>query len=136
MHILCRTGYHAARPGALCNEGVYFSTCRRCDRDMICSGGRWKCVGRGFRVVWRPVVRSTTPGLPVIYPLAFASEIGRGERALRAKPARHRMVVAGIAVSALNLLLGYCIERLKRWQEIESAQRLARRRVLRLARPV
>jgi hypothetical protein len=102
---------------------------------MICDGGPWKCVGRGFRVVWRPVVRRAAPGLPVIYPMVLAAAAGRGERALPARPARHRMVVAGIAVSALNLLLGHCIFRLKRWQETERAQRLARRPVLRLARP-
>jgi hypothetical protein len=45
------------------------------------------------------------------------------------------MMMAGIAVSALHLLVGYCFDSLKRWQEIEVARRLARRPVLRLTGP-
>lgn len=135
MHMLCRAGLHGARPSTLCNQGIYFSTCSRCDQDMIRSGARWKRIAPGFRVVWKPAMRRSAANLPAIYAAPVLSVVAREKRVARATLPRRRMVVAGIAVSALHLLMGYCLESLKRWQESEVRRRAARRPVLRLTGP-
>ncbi|HYI38899.1 MAG TPA: hypothetical protein VE053_01115 [Allosphingosinicella sp.] len=135
MHIFCRAGHHSARPSTLCNQGIYFSTCSRCDRDMIRTRAGWKRLAPGFRVVWKPAVRRPAANLPAIYVAPVPSVAAREKRVARATAPRRRMVAAGIAVSALRLLAGFCLESLKRWQESEIKRRLARRPVLRLAGP-
>jgi hypothetical protein len=53
MSLLCALGGHEAGSGEVYNGGYYFSRCRRCQRDMIRSGGAWQMVPDGHRVVWR-----------------------------------------------------------------------------------
>jgi hypothetical protein len=53
MKLACRFGRHRARASAVRNQGLYFSQCLRCERDMVRSLGRWRPVPKGFRVVWR-----------------------------------------------------------------------------------
>ncbi len=53
MSLLCALGGHEAGAGEVYNGGYYFSRCRRCERDMIRSGGAWQMVPGGHRVVWR-----------------------------------------------------------------------------------
>jgi hypothetical protein len=53
MSLLCALGGHEAGSGEVYNGGYYFSRCRRCERDMIRSGGAWQMVPSGHRVVWR-----------------------------------------------------------------------------------
>lgn len=54
----CRLGRHATHPSNVCNQGVYFSTCSRCGRDMIGSWIKWRPIPRGKRIVWRTVWRN------------------------------------------------------------------------------
>lgn len=135
MHILCRAGRHRARPSTLCNQGIYFSTCSRCDRDMVRSGARWKRIAPGFRVVWKRPMRRSVANLPTLYVAPFPIPSVPAGRAARAAKPRRRMVAAGIAVSALHLLVGYCFDSLRRWQEMEVSRRLSRRPFLRLTGP-
>ena len=53
MSLACLVGRHRARPSAVRNQGLYFSRCARCERDMVRSLGAWRPVPSGFRVVWR-----------------------------------------------------------------------------------
>lgn len=135
MHIFCRAGRHSARPSTLLNQGLYFSTCSRCDRDMIRRGARWTRIGRGFRVVWKPARAVPVAILPALFVPPIPVVLVQEQRVVRARTPRRRMMVAGIAVAALHLLVGYCLDSLKRWQEMEVSRRLARRPVLRLTGP-
>ncbi len=53
MKLRCLARGH--RPAAtIFNEGLYFSTCRDCDVELIRQrGADWQKVPRGFRVTWR-----------------------------------------------------------------------------------
>ena len=135
MHIFCRVGGHSARPSTLCNQGMYFSTCSRCDRDMTCSGSRWKLVAPGFRVVWKPVARTSAPKLPAAYVAPVHLALPREAKAVRTKRTRRWTLFASIAVPALNLLVGYCADRLKQWQAAEALRRHARQPILRITGP-
>jgi hypothetical protein len=53
MKLACLLGSHEARASAVRNQGLYFSACLHCERDMVRSLGRWQKVPKGFRVVWR-----------------------------------------------------------------------------------
>ena len=53
MKLACLFGRHRARASAVRNQGLYFSRCAHCERDMVRSLGRWRPVPKGFRVVWR-----------------------------------------------------------------------------------
>jgi hypothetical protein len=53
MKLACLFGRHQARASAVRNQGLYFSHCLHCGRDMVRTLGRWRPVPRGFRVVWR-----------------------------------------------------------------------------------
>jgi hypothetical protein len=53
MSLACLIGKHRVRPTATRNQGLYFSRCARCERDMVRSLASWRAVPRGFRVVWR-----------------------------------------------------------------------------------
>jgi hypothetical protein len=51
--ILCALGGHEAAAAETYNSGYYFSSCRRCQRDMIRSGAAWREVPPGHKVVWK-----------------------------------------------------------------------------------
>lgn len=135
MHILCRAGRHRARPSSLCNQGLYFSTCSRCDQDMVRSGTRWKRIQPGFRVVWKRPMQRSVANLPALYVAPVPVPLVRDERVARTAKPRRRMTATGIALSALHLLIGYCFDSLRRWQEIEASRRPSRRPALRLTGP-
>ena len=53
MPFLCRLGWHQPKPVARWNCGYYFTTCARCDQDLVRTAyGRWH-VPHGYRVVWQ-----------------------------------------------------------------------------------
>lgn len=53
--LLCRLGFHAARPSTVWNDGHFFSSCSRCDVPMVRRPEeKWRPVPAGLRVVWRP----------------------------------------------------------------------------------
>jgi hypothetical protein len=60
MLLQCMTGRHAAAPEQVENQGFHFSRCRRCRRDLIRSGHRWRAAPKGFRVVWKRVPDKTS----------------------------------------------------------------------------
>ena len=49
----CFAGKHVAAPDPVRNQGLEFSKCVRCGRDMIRSRRAWRQVPKGFRVAWR-----------------------------------------------------------------------------------
>jgi hypothetical protein len=53
MSLLCALGGHEAGADEVYNGGYYFARCRRCELDMIRSGGAWQMVPSGHQVVWR-----------------------------------------------------------------------------------
>lgn len=53
MRLSCSTGKHAVAPDAVRNQGLEFSNCLRCGRDMVRSRREWREVPKGFRVTWR-----------------------------------------------------------------------------------
>lgn len=55
MKLACLFGRHRARASAVRNQGLYFSRCLHCERDMVRTLGCWRPVPKGFRVVWRSV---------------------------------------------------------------------------------
>lgn len=53
MKLSCLIGRHSPQPSAVKNQGLTFSRCAGCERDLVRSRGRWQEVPKGFRVVWR-----------------------------------------------------------------------------------
>jgi hypothetical protein len=76
MSIFCAIGGHEAAAGEVYNSGYWFSSCRRCGRDMIRTGASWEMVPQGHRVVWRPgsgchsIATDFAHVLPVVHPAA------------------------------------------------------------------
>lgn len=54
MSIFCTLGKHDISPAGIWNGGCRFSNCMRCRKDMVLSGGVWRPVPAGYRVVWKP----------------------------------------------------------------------------------
>lgn len=87
MALLCSVGRHATQPSDICNQGLYFSTCRRCGCDMIGSAVKWKPVPRNKQVVWRTTRGSQPACLPETIrnlPMVIAQKV-RGKSRLRAR---------------------------------------------------
>lgn len=53
MTYSCNSGRHAVASPGVRNQGFEFGKCTRCGRDLLRSGGDWRTVPKGFRVVWR-----------------------------------------------------------------------------------
>ncbi|MGZ8348389.1 MAG: hypothetical protein ACXWU2_00035 [Allosphingosinicella sp.] len=53
MSLTCLVGYHSPRSTIVSNQGLHFSTCRRCRRELVHSGRSWRRVPKGLRVVWK-----------------------------------------------------------------------------------
>ena len=117
MSLACLIGRHRARPSAVRNQGLYFSNCARCERDMLRSLGAWRAVPRGFRVVWRgtdwrgPV----TANLPV--PSANVAEVP-GETAATRLSAIFVMAAAGLRAIAWG-----AADRFENWSRRAPARR-------------
>lgn len=136
MRISCLVGGHAAFPGGLRNQGFYFSTCRRCRRDMVRSRSAWRLVPRGFRVVWKGGRRmagedSAFAGirnLPVLAPLAlgFAGDHWRHAR---------RGAWRDILFAAWRMLLWTCADRARAWRQALALWLRGAPRVLALPAP-
>ena len=118
MSLACLIGRHRARPSAVRNQGLYFSHCARCERDMVRSLGAWRAVPRGFRVVWRGTdwCGLVTANLPV--PSARVAEVP-GETAASRLSAIFAMAGAGLRAVAWG-----AADRIESWRR----RALARRR--------
>jgi len=110
MSITCLLGGHSAFPSSVRNQGFYFSQCRGCGCDMICSSRGWQRVPRGFRVVWRR--GATIRNLPV--PVASGAPIGLALRVAAA------IDLAGTAFKALVWLAGKRIGACRAWMRERS----------------
>ncbi len=124
MILLCRIGRHSAAPGSRYNHGLTFSRCRRCGADLVRSDRDWELVPKGFRVVWKPVVRPAQVGLPMV-------RIRPGTAMVRRNPA---VEWSYLVLTGLALLCGYAGERFRRWRRGPAARR-AGRSVKRLMAP-
>lgn len=143
MSLLCFGGKHAARAGEIWNQGLYFSSCRRCGCDMIRADKEWEAVPHGFRIVWRPVRRSglagpkqATRNLPIVIPQRLlegpppAAPAPVRSGAARRPPGLVQLVSLGVELMALYGAAGF-----RKWRR-NLAARLRRRHaaVLLLAR--
>jgi hypothetical protein len=120
MKLACLLGRHEARASALRNQGLYFSACLHCERDMVRSLGHWQLVPKGFRVVWRgPGVRGPiAANLPV--PMSPAS-VKRSATETRSRLAA-LVTMAGAALRALGWGLR---DRLDEWRRHAQPRRPA-----------
>lgn len=132
MGLRCISGRHAAAPGEVRNQGFDFSRCRRCGRDMVRSGGSWRLVPAGFRVVWKPEKSS----LPEISARQLLLDLPAAGRALIMRP---RVTPPGMSDLIFLGLLGLrCLamtacERIRAWGRARVAKRIARQPVIYLA---
>lgn len=106
MTISCLFGRHRARPGAVRNQGLEFSRCERCARDMVRSRSAWRLVPRGFRVVWRQA-GATGVGLP--------APAARGTRAREETLATRAAALLSVAGAGLRALAWCVSDRLACW---------------------
>jgi hypothetical protein len=54
MPLMCRLGLHRPAPGEVWNRGYWFTTCVRCQSDLVrTASGRWH-VPEGRKIVWKP----------------------------------------------------------------------------------
>lgn len=110
MALRCLAGHHAAYPSNLRNQGLYFSSCRNCGRDMVRSRTKWRRVPSGFRVVWRPAEQVGHD----IMPDAPAQAVGR-PASVAPRP-RRPFGLAELALSGLKLLVLHGWRRFGQWQ--------------------
>lgn len=114
MTLACLMGRHARVTSEVRNQGLAFSRCRKCRRDLVHSGRGWRSVPRGFRVVWRrPAVRRR--------PLDAAQlllDLPSTQRALVRLPAPRRFdrsrAFTQVVATLVHLLRWRMIERFRR----------------------
>lgn len=93
MKASCRPGAHEPASVPLRNQGLEFSRCRRCARDLIRSNGRsWRTVPNGFRVIW-PTPRTPAATGRAIVPAAASP----------ASPPKPGRITAALELAAIGL---------------------------------
>jgi hypothetical protein len=141
MSLLCFAAKHAARTGEIWNQGLYFSSCRRCGCDMVRADRVWERVPHGFRIVWRPAEgpeqverKNVIRNLPMVIPQ------GPGERPsaptpMRSRSRRRPLGLVHLAFLGVELLALYRADSLRKWRKNLTARRQQRHAtVLLLAR--
>jgi hypothetical protein len=79
MPFLCRLGWHQPKPVARWNCGYYFTTCARCDQDLVRTAyGRWH-VPQGYRVVWQVQPPANAVSAALVRDGAVADSVGGRE---------------------------------------------------------
>ena len=79
MPFLCRLGWHQPKPVARWNCGYYFTTCARCDQDLVRTAyGRWH-VPYGYRVVWQVQPPANAVSAALVRDRAAAGPAGAAE---------------------------------------------------------
>jgi hypothetical protein len=114
MSLLCFSGKHAARTSGVWNQGLHFSSCRRCGCDMIRADKAWEAVPLGFRIVWRPAMRPGQSGrteairnLPMVIPQdPLSPKPAAAPSAVRSRAVRRPfgwvpLIVLGVEILAL-----------------------------------
>jgi hypothetical protein len=136
MPLLCFARSHAARPSDLWNQGLCFSSCRRCGRSMVRGEAGWQMVPRGFRIVWKPVMRPAEAGpeemvrnLPMVIPKAPPR--GPSPVPIRAVPKKRsglrQASFADLVFLGVRLLAWYGAAGFDNWRRNITTRRLQRR---------
>jgi hypothetical protein len=131
MRLHCIAGLHDVAPGEVRNQGLEFSHCRSCGRDMIRSRRHWRTVPKGFRVVWKRVAprRTEIDAAQLFFDLPSAER----SRTIPSPGQRRRgsglldLVVAGLRYFAWS-----AVGRLQAWRRTLSPPHTAGRPILRL----
>lgn len=143
MSLLCFAGKHAARTGETWNQGLYFSSCRRCGCDMVRADKVWEPVPLGFRIVWRLVQRpgpagrkEVVPNLPMVIPLRpVEPPPATAPVPVRSHAARRPFGLVHLVFLGVELLALYGGDGFRKWRKTLAARRLQRHAaVLLLAR--
>jgi hypothetical protein len=142
MSLLCFAGKHAARPSEIWNQGLYFSSCRRCGCDMVRADKVWEPVPHGFRIVWRPVERPRPGRREVIQNLPMVIPQGPIEPSpataavpVRSGAARRPFGLVQLLFLGVELLALYGADGFRKWRKNATVRRLQRHAaVLLLAR--
>jgi hypothetical protein len=134
MSLLCLAGKHAVRPGGVWNQGLNFSRCRRCGRDMVRVEAKWQPAPRGFRIVWKPVMRpwhadarDVVRNLPMVIPrepVEFAPTVA--SPAPKGHPAGRRFELAELLFLGVRLLAWYGAAGFGKWRRNLATLRLRR----------
>lgn len=143
MSLLCFAGKHAARTGEIWNQGLYFSSCRRCGCDMVRADEVWAPVPHGFRIVWRLMERpeqaerkEVIRNLPMVIPQRPVEPPPATARGLvRSRAARLPLGLMHLVFLGVELLALYGADGFRKWRRNLAARRLQRHAtVLLLAR--
>jgi hypothetical protein len=143
MSLLCFAGKHAAHTGETWNQGLYFSSCRRCGCDMVRADRIWKPVPHGFKIVWRPVERPEQAGrkqvirnLPMVIPQGAVEPLpATAPVPVRSHAARRPFGLVQLVFLGVELLAIYGADGIRKWRRNVAARRLQRHAtVLLLAR--
>jgi hypothetical protein len=143
MSFLCFAGKHAARTGEIWNQGLFFSSCRRCGCDMVRADKVWEPVPRGFRIVWRLVERPEQAGrkevirnLPMVIPQGpVEPPPAAAQGSVQGHAARRPFGLVHLVFLGFELLALYGGDGFRKWRKNVAARRLQRHAtVLLLAR--
>jgi hypothetical protein len=129
MSLNCFVGIHSPLPAAAANQGVQFSSCRRCGRDMVRIGKSWRRVPKGFRVVWKSRAEAAAPRAGRVRAQNFDRVPPHRRRAI-AFPALGGLV--DLIRAALRVLSWSCRDGLRRFGRSMLALPRPRAAVLRL----
>lgn len=140
MSLLCFVGRHAARPSKIWNQGLCFSSCRRCGCDMVRADKVWEPVRHGFRIVWRRVERpeqaerkGVIRNLPMVIPQGPV-ELPSAPIPMRSRFPRRPLGLVQLVFLGVELLALFGAEGFTTWRRNVAAKRPRRRvPVLRLA---
>jgi hypothetical protein len=132
MSLLCFAGKHAARPSEIWNQGLYFSSCRRCGCDMVRADKVWEPVPNGFRIVWRRAERPDQAGpkdairnLPMVIPQGPAIP-SPGRVTVRSRSARRPLGLVHLVFLGFELLALYGADGFTKWRKNATARRMQR----------
>ena len=117
MRLSCLFNRHEAGAVSARNQGLDFSRCAHCRRDLVRSRRRWQAVPRGFRVVWRSSAGEDRTAAPLPAPI-----VRRPARARMKAPMAGPSLLASLAVAGLRVLA---------WKIGDGVGRLARLRIAR-----
>jgi hypothetical protein len=133
MSLLCFGGKHAARTGETWNQGLYFSSCRRCGCDMIRADKTWEPVPLGFRIVWRPARpepaarKDMIRNLPMVIPQGPAEPPPATVPApVPSRAARRSFSLVQLVFVGVELLALYGADGFGKWRKRVAARRLQR----------
>jgi hypothetical protein len=132
MSLRCLAGKHAARTRETWNQGLYFSSCRRCGCDMVRAEKIWETVPQGFRIVWRRVERPEQAGTAQVSrngPVVILQGQCPPESAplsVRRHHAPRPFGLLQLLFVGVELLVVYGADNFRKWHKNVAARRLQR----------